>query len=159
MRPKFFLKVAFRSLAFRRDSFLDLAFRTAAVLLLGMTVASTMNAADMGRSAEPFFSWPAAELAAQPARPAGCHSHALPASLPLPVVPATVPPAPRNYECCVTGHHAAIPFASFSLRLVLACVGEATGAEQFSLATTVHSSSIVLISPSGSPPGSFSLRI
>jgi hypothetical protein len=159
MRPKAFLKVAFRSLSFRRDAFHDLAFHTAAVLLLGMTVASTMNAADMGRSTERFSPWPSAYLASQPAPTTGCHSHALPASLPLPVVPATVPPAPRSYECCVTGHHAAIPFASFSLRLVFACVGEATGAEQFSLATTVHSSSIVLISAFGSPPGSFSLRI
>ncbi len=164
MRPKFFRKVEFRSFAFNRlalhgVSLRFFAFRAAAVLLLGMTAASAISAADMAPPAGAFSGRPSADLASQPSRTAGCHSHALPASLPLPVAPASGPPAPRSYQCCVTGHHAVIPFASFSLRLLLACVGEVTGAEQFSLATTAHFPSPVLISPVGSPPGSVSLRI
>jgi hypothetical protein len=150
MRQKFFCRIAFRGIA----------FRTVAVLLLGMTAAS---AAGLALPAGLFPGTPSSEpspadLASRPARPAGCHDHALPASLPLPVVPATVPPAPRSYQCCVAGHHAAIPLASFSFRLVLACMG-AADAGQFSFVTTLHFSFLVPVSPFGSPPGSFSLRI
>ena len=158
MRQKFFRKVAFRCLAFRGSAFRGVVFRTAAALLLGMTSANAMDAADMALPAGLFSEGPSSDLALQTARPAGCHDHELPASLPLPIVPATVPPAPRGYQCCVTGHDAAIPFASFSLRITLACVGGASGAGQFSSATAMHLSSIALI-PFGSPPGSFSLRI
>ncbi len=42
--------------------------------------------------------------------PAGCHSHG----------PAAPSPAPPSYQCCVNGHHAAIPNASFSPRLMAA---------------------------------------
>jgi hypothetical protein len=142
----------------RKISVRGLAFRTVAVLLLGMTAASAMNAADVA-AAGTFSERPSADPALQPARPAGCHSHESLASLPLPVVPATVPPAPRSYQCCVAGHNAVIPFASFSLRLVLARVGDVGSAVRLSLGAAVHSSSIALISPFGSPPGGFSLRI
>lgn len=158
MRQQFFRKLAFRRLAFR-----GIVFRSAALLLLGMTVVSAMDAAGMAPSAGLFFGTSSSEpsptdLGSRPARPAGCHDHALPASLPLPVAPATIPPAPRSYQCCVTGHHAAIPFASFSLRLVLACIGPAD-AGQFSFVTKLHFSSLILVLPFSSPPGSFSLRI
>ena len=149
MWPKVFRKIAVRGLA----------FRTVAVLLLGVTAASAMNAADVALPAGTFSERPSADPALQPARPAGCHSHESLASLPLPIVPATVPPAPRSYQCCVAGHHATIPLASFSLRLVLARVGDVSNAVRLSLGTAVHSSSIALISPFGSPPGGFSLRI
>ncbi|MGA9981794.1 MAG: hypothetical protein WBQ08_24470 [Candidatus Sulfotelmatobacter sp.] len=157
MKQKFFRRIAFRGVA----------FRTVAVLLLGMTGANAMGTADMALPTGPRSERPSADLASQPAssptshpaRSAGCHSQELPASLPRPVVPATVPQAPRSYQCCVTGHHIAIPFASFSLRLVLACVGDASGAGRFSFLTTAHFPSLVLISPFGSPPGSVSLRI
>jgi hypothetical protein len=153
-----------RQKLFRRVVFGGFAFRAAAILLLGMTAASAMDTAGMALPAGLFFETPSSEpssadLASQPARPAGCHDHTLPTSLPSPVVPATVPPAPRSYQCCVTGHHAAIPLAPFSLRLVLAWVGEATDAGQFSLVTELHFSSLLLVSPFSSPPGSFSLRI
>jgi len=101
MRQKFFRKVAFHHVAFR-----VFAFRTAAVLLLGMTAASAMSAAEMTLPPGPSLERLAANRASQPAQPARCHSYELPASLPLPVVPATVPHAPRSYQCCVTGHHA-----------------------------------------------------
>ena len=149
MWPKVSRKIAVR----------DLAFRSVAVLLLGMTTASAMNAADVALPAGTFSERHSADPALQPARPARCHSHESLASLPLPIVPATVPPAPRSYQCCVAGHHATIPLASFSLRLVLARVGDVSNAVRLSLGTAVHSSSIALISPFGSPPGGFSLRI
>jgi hypothetical protein len=149
MWPKVFRKIAVRSFA----------FRAVAVLLLGMTAASAMNAADMALPAGILSERPSADPALQPVRLAGCHGHESPASLPLPIVPATVPPAPRSYQCCVAGHHAVIPFASFSLRLVLARLGDASSAGRFPLGTAEHSSSIALISPFGSPPGGFSLRI
>src|SRR3984957_19277357 len=154
MRQKFFRRIAFRGIV----------FRAVAILLIGMTAVSAVDAAAMAPPAGLFSERPSSELssaslASRPARPAGCHDHALPASLALPVVPATVPPAPRSYQCCVPGHHAANPLGPFSLRLVLAWVGEATDAGQFSLVTELHFSSLLLLSPFSSPPGSFSLRI
>lgn len=150
MRQKFSRKAAFRPVVFR-----TFVFRTVAVLLLGVRAGSAMDAAlPVLLLQEPF-----ADLASQPAPPAGCHRSESLASPPLPVVPATIPPAPRSYQCCVAGHHAAIPFAPFSFLQVLAHVGDASGAGQFSLLAAVHFLSIVLISPFGSPPGSFSLRI
>ena len=154
MKQKFFCRIAFRHLGLHR-----VAFRAASVLLLVITAASAMEATGMALPAKPFSGRLSTVLSSQPAPPAGCHSPELPASLPLPVVPATIPPAPRSYQCCVTGHHIAIPFASFSHRLVFSCVGDASGAGQFSLLTAARSSSSVLISPFGSPPGSVSLRI
>jgi hypothetical protein len=151
------LKV-FRKVAFRRFAFCGVGFRTVAVLLLGVTAASAMNATGMALPAERFSERLSADLASQPAQPAGCHSHELPASLPLPVVPATVPPAPRSYQCCVTGHHAVIPFASFTLRLAWTRAEDASGSGQFSLSTARHFFSVVS-SSFGSPPGSFALRI
>jgi len=157
MRQKFFRKIAFRGVALRSLAASSAAFRgvvsrAAAVLLLGMTAANAMGAADMARPAGLFPERASADFAPQPGSPAGCHSHENPA---YPAVPVT----PRGYECCVTGHRAAIRLASFSLRPVLACVGEAGRARQIPLATTVHFSSLALITPFGSPPGGFSLRI
>jgi hypothetical protein len=153
-----------RQKLFRRVVFRGFAFRIAAVLLLAMTTASAMDTAGMALPGGLFFETPSSEpssadLASKPARAAGCHDHTLPTSLPSPVFPATVPRAPRSYQCCVTGHHAAIPLAPFSLRLVLAWVGETTDAAQFSSVTELHFSSLLLVSPFSSPPGSFSLRI
>jgi hypothetical protein len=46
-------------------------------------------------------------------RPAGCHAHGG-QSLPLPPLPRLPIPAPVSYQCCLTGHDAAVVPASAS---------------------------------------------
>src|SRR5260370_37687395 len=73
--------------------------RTIAVLLL-LTMACSLPSAE-GQLA----------TTEQESHPAGCPSH-------MPAIPARSPshlPVPTSHECCVNGHHAAIPNAAFSL--------------------------------------------
>jgi len=55
-------------------------------------------------------------LGAQGGHAAGCHNRHRPA-VPSPAIPV---PASSRYECCMSGHHAAIPSAAFSLRAATA---------------------------------------
>src|ERR1700730_17137493 len=81
-----------------------------AVLLLVVTAAAVPGAHALAFSA------------AQPAHPAGCHSHG----------PPTPAPAPTSFQCCVTGHQAAIPNASFSPRPLAGRLCALTAGEQIS---------------------------
>jgi hypothetical protein len=84
-----------------------------------------------------------------PARhPAGCHSHA----------PATPSPTPPSYQCCVSGHAAAIPNAAFSNPLEARICGMAV-AQQLRLDSSSDRLSVLFVVPSNSPPGAVSLRI
>jgi hypothetical protein len=87
--------------------------------------------------------------AVQTPHPAGCHSHG----------PATPSPAPASYQCCVTGHDAAIPSAARSPRPVVARFAAWDGGESLALASTfsAHFSSNVVTS--SSPPGIAPLRV
>src|SRR5271167_1694936 len=92
MRQKFFRKIAFRGVALRSLAASSAAFRgvvsrAAAVLLLGMTAANAMGAADMARPAGLFPERASADFAPQPGSPAGCHSHENPAYPAVPVTP------------------------------------------------------------------------
>lgn len=74
--------------------------------------------------------------------PAGCHENG----------PATPSPAPAHYQCCVMGHHWAMPGTTFSVhRLVLhACLVD-SGPNLFITATSVGYKNQSELS-SGSPP-------
>ncbi len=80
--------------------------RTDAVLLI-----FTMGCALIGAHAQLF-------PAAQASHPAGCHGRG-PGIPSRSHFPAPIP-APTSYQCCVNGHHAAIPNAAFSLRSMAA---------------------------------------
>jgi hypothetical protein len=80
---------------------------------------------------------------------AGCHGH----GSAKPVAPAT------GFECCVNGHHEAIPNLSLSLRFVAAQVSSLDSIDGPGLALLLRSNSAVLVFPSNSPPGPAPLRI
>ena len=84
--------------------------------------------------------------------PAGCHGH----------TPAVPFPSPTSFQCCVSGHQAAIPNAAFSLRSsgfseAQLCAQDAG----LRFDTAANRLSVVLVAPSDSPPilASASLRI
>jgi hypothetical protein len=86
---------------------------------------------------------------AAPARhSAGCHGRA----------PATPSPAPANFQCCVNGHHAAIPNATFSEPSMLVG-GEEEGGKEFSGSYAPYRRSAMCMVLSNSPPGGAPLRI
>src|SRR5438477_3653048 len=111
--------------------------RTIAVLLLGTIVAGLPGARTL------------AVPAVSAGHPAGCHSHG----------PATPTPAPPSYECCVSGHHAAIPNASFASRALGERVCSVAFAQQIRLDSAPALLSVMFVVPSYSPPGAVSLRI
>ncbi len=81
--------------------------------------------------------------------PAGCHDHS-------PEIPS---PTPTSYQCCVNGHHAAIPNAAFFLRPGAGQVcGLARSPELVLNVVPCFRSSRLLVS-SSSPPGMAPLRI
>jgi hypothetical protein len=80
---------------------------------------------------------------------AGCHGHG----------PANPSHLPTSYQCCVSGHHAAVPTVSFSLRGVATQVGSLDGVDGLRFALLLSVNSAVLIFPSNSPPGLTPLRI
>ena len=84
-----------------------------------------------------------------PLHPAGCHGQA----------PASPSPLPHNYQCCVNGHHAAIPTASFSIRSMSAQLYTCDADERARLNLDSYLNSERLLSSSTSPPGLFALRI
>ncbi|MGC1451057.1 MAG: hypothetical protein WA830_13595 [Candidatus Sulfotelmatobacter sp.] len=86
--------------------------------------------------------------AAHPNHPSGCHGHG-------PEIPA---PGRTGYQCCVGGHHAAIPNASFSPRPVVAQIC-ALHAGQDTDSNFVGRHSVALAAPSYSPPGGTPLRL
>jgi hypothetical protein len=88
-------------------------------------------------------------LTTQSGHPAGCHGHG----------PATPSPAPNSFQCCVSGHQAAMPNASFSsLPWDAGFCGWAAG-EQLSQGFALGRLPAMLIVPSNSPPGTVPLRI
>jgi hypothetical protein len=89
--------------------------------------------------------------------PAGCHSPG----------PATRFPGPTSYQCCASGHQAALPNASFALGsalrsslrcgLVQLCSLDGSGGPRLSFVTCLHSA--VFVVPFSSPPGVAPLRV
>ena len=73
--------------------------------------------------------------------------------------PANPVPASTDYQCCVNGHHAAIPNLSFSLRFMAVQVSSLDGTDGPRLALLLRLNSAVFVFPSDSPPGPVPLRI
>ena len=74
----------------------------------------------------------------------------------MPEQPARVP---VSYQCCVNGHHAAIPEATFSARPLLALFSKSHGGEDFSLTSVLAAQFSTIVVPASSPPGLAALRI
>jgi|GEM_PF-5063317 len=114
--------------------------RMVAVLLLGALAAAQPGTQVLASSAGP------------PLSAAGCHGHMAPHGS-VPAIPAS-----PKYQCCVNGHHAAIPSAVFSGYRVLAIISAVDGG----LGAAVRSPSelpSVLTLVSSSSPRSAPLRI
>jgi hypothetical protein len=93
-------------------------------------------------------------LAAQGGHAAGCHDGQGPTS-PSPALPS---PVPKGYECCVSGHHAAIPSAAFSFRSATVGLSVNRGdVREGNFVPFILSSRLVVFS--SSPPGAVPLRI
>jgi hypothetical protein len=93
-------------------------------------------------------------LSAGPPLPAdGCHGHMAHHGS----SPAT--PAPASYQCCVNGHHAAIPVAAFSGHRLVALISGLHDDFCVALRSTSHKPSPGSFAPSSSPPGGVPLRI
>lgn len=87
-----------------------------------------------------------------PQHPAGCHGHGSTA-------PENPSPVPTSYQCCVNGHHAAIPNASFTLRSATAQLWALNSVDKPSLDFVSSLASDKLLALSNSPPGFAPLRI
>jgi len=74
----------------------------------------------------------------------------------MPEQPSRVP---VSYQCCVNGHHAAIPQATFSARPLLALFSKSEGGQNSSLASVLAAHFSTVIVPASSPPGIAPLRI
>jgi len=81
---------------------------------------------------------------ATPTHPVGCHGHA---------------PAPLSYECCVNGHHAAMPNLAFSTRPPLAQAASLEPDQKILQASDFFRHCTVSVVPSYSPPDAAPLRI
>lgn len=92
---------------------------------------------------------PAMPFLAQAAHPAGCHSHG----------PASPIPSPVDYQCCASGHQAAMPNIAFSLRSASAQLCLLHGGEDLELESVPRQFPTGEIVSSYSPPGTSPLRI
>jgi hypothetical protein len=81
------------------------------------------------------------------AHPAGCHRHA-------PELPSH---APVSFECCVNGHHAAMPSAIFRNSPATSQFAACDDSHQFSVVAAPTFE--VRVNLSSSPPGAAPLRI
>ena len=86
--------------------------------------------------------------------PAGCHGHG-----PASAAPAHPAPVPASYQCCATGHQAALPNAPFSLYSAAAQLCSLNAGEGFGLDLAPNLPAAALVAPSDSPPITTSLRI
>ena len=103
---------------------------TGLFLLIGMVCASP------GAHAFAF------SAALHPVHLAGCHSHR----------PTTPSHSPVSYQCCLNGHHAAIPSAAFSFHPLVARISALDEGAPVAAASLpeLHCASAV---PTNSPPG------
>ena len=80
--------------------------------------------------------------------PAGCHE-------PMP----TPPPPPVSYQCCVMGHHWAVPGATFSVDRLGLHAFPANSAPNLSITLTSAAHEEELVVSCASPPQAVPLRI
>lgn len=86
-----------------------------------------------------------------PPHRAACHEH-------WPATPLPQPLAPHSYQCCVNGHHSAIPSVEFRFRSLVAVVCSLDAEGEFSPNSAAFLP-VRFVLPASSPPGSASLRI
>ncbi len=92
-------------------------------------------------------------------RPAGCHAHGG-QSLPLSPLPHSPLPAPVNYQCCLTGHDAAVVSASTSPQRPAQCqYAQVTLQIQSALTAYFLGGLEISMLLSADPPGTNPLRI
>ncbi len=92
-------------------------------------------------------------------RPAGCHAHGG-QSLPLSPLPHSPLPAPVNYQCCLTGHDAAVVSASTSPQPPAQCqYAQVTLQIQSALTAYFLGGLEISMLLSADPPGTNPLRI
>jgi hypothetical protein len=96
--------------------------------------------------------FPASRPIAPHVHPAGCHS-------PESTAPASPSPVPTSYQCCMSGHNAAIPNASFTLRSGIAQLWALTSVDGPSLDFVSSLTLDKLLAPSNSPPSAAPLRV
>jgi hypothetical protein len=92
--------------------------------------------------------------AAPASHPAGCHGHT-----PGSQGPAIPSPAPTSYQCCVSGHQAALPNVAFSLRSHAALLCNLNDGASLDSDLAPDALPVVFVVPSDSPPVTGSLRI
>src|ERR1700730_13970224 len=92
--------------------------------------------------------------AAPASHPAGCHSHG-----PVQNGPAIPSPAPVSYQCCVSGHQAALPNMAFSLRSNVAMHCNLNDGASLGSHVAPNALLAIFVAPSDSPPVTGSLRI
>jgi hypothetical protein len=97
--------------------------------------------------------------AAATSHPAGCHSHGPMSNEPVSNGPVIPSPAPVSYQCCESGHQAALPNLVFSLASNAALPGKLSSAVNLDSRVAPHAFSVGFIVPSDSPPITGSLRI
>jgi hypothetical protein len=91
---------------------------------------------------------PSSLLATQVSHAEGCHGDR----------PAIPPPSSTRYDCCVNGHHAAIPSATFSLQSATAELSlSRSEVPDGNFVPYFRSTLLVLVS--SSPPSAIPLRI
>jgi hypothetical protein len=101
---------------------------------------------------------PANRIPANPAQhPAGCHGYkpAMPSPPPLP----SPSPGPVSYECCASGHQAAIPNPTFSTCPLADLVSGLDRGVEFSPLSVARVYRPLSVVPSNSPPDGAPLRI
>ena len=90
-------------------------------------------------------------------RPAGCHAHGG-QSLPLSPLPHSPLPAPASYQCCLTGHDAAVVPDSISPQPPAQCAAVPRQIESLLTGYFLVDFEVSMI-PSADPPGITPLRI
>ncbi len=98
-----------------------------------------------------------APSAALDERPAGCHAHGG-QSLPLSPLPHSPLPVPVGYQCCLTGHDAAVVPDSISLQPPAQCAAVPRQIESLLTGYFLVDSEVSMI-PTADPPGITPLRI
>jgi hypothetical protein len=88
-------------------------------------------------------------------RPAGCHAHKNPPDSPLPHSPL---PAPASYQCCLTGHDAAVVPASTSPQPPAPSAPAPPQIESLLTGYFLGGLEVSMV-PSAEPPGTTPLRI
>jgi hypothetical protein len=90
-------------------------------------------------------------------RPAGCHAHGG-QSLPLSQLPHSPLPAPASYQCCLTGHDAAVVPASTSPQPPAPSAPVPPQIESLLTGYFLGGLEVSMV-PSAEPPGTTPLRI